>query len=271
MTIAVLLIHGLGGTPTEMKYVGNKLKQYGYHIEYCTLAGHCQTIEALQKSTYPQWIESACTQYAALRDRFDTVHVAGLSAGGLLALQVAIRHPNRSPASVILYSPVLKLDGWAMPPYMKWVSYMRPWMNFYDFNVRERHPYGIKSDRIRQFVTSHMSDSGSDNAGSFYTPLSTMLQFNDLVRATKKRMKDVKCPVITFHSNIDDVASIDNSFYILNHVSGIGFHHTLLDSYHLIVVDQQRDYVADTTAAEIKRLSRSHLIEVQQQKAVANL
>jgi carboxylesterase len=264
--IAVLLIHGLGGTPTEMKYVGSRLQQNGYHVEYCKLAGHGQTIEHLKQSKYTDWIESACDAYLKLANKYSVIHVAGLSAGGLIALQVAIRHQC---ASVLLYSPVLTLDGWAMPVYMKWVSYLRPWMNVYDFNVRERHPYGIKSDRIRQFVTSHMTDNGNEHAGSFYTPFKTMLQFNALARNTKKHLNRVDCPVVTFHSNTDDVASIDNSFYILNNVSGTGYHHTILDSYHLIVIDQQRDYVADITVSEVARLSKPFSIKRYQQTAVA--
>ena len=39
----ILLIHGLGGTPVELKLVARGLHAAGYTVHCCTLAGHCGT------------------------------------------------------------------------------------------------------------------------------------------------------------------------------------------------------------------------------------
>ena len=59
----IILIHGLGGTPTEMKYIGNFLERNGILVKYCTLAGHCSSLENLRSSTYTDWIISVNNCY----------------------------------------------------------------------------------------------------------------------------------------------------------------------------------------------------------------
>src|SRR6478735_3745211 len=41
--VGVLLIHGLCGTPSEMRYVANCLARQGYTVLCPQLAGHCGT------------------------------------------------------------------------------------------------------------------------------------------------------------------------------------------------------------------------------------
>src|SRR5262245_61101525 len=50
--IGFLLIHGLSGTPVELRYIANGLARAG-HTVYCPqLAGHCSTLEALTRTTW---------------------------------------------------------------------------------------------------------------------------------------------------------------------------------------------------------------------------
>ena len=43
----ILLIHGLGGTPAELKVVAAGLRKEGFTVSCCKLAGHCGTEEDL--------------------------------------------------------------------------------------------------------------------------------------------------------------------------------------------------------------------------------
>src|SRR5215467_13836316 len=52
-----LLIHGLGGTPIEMRYIAQGLARAGYTVHVPQLAGHCATAEELWATTWQHWYE----------------------------------------------------------------------------------------------------------------------------------------------------------------------------------------------------------------------
>ena len=46
--LGFLLIHGLGGTPMEMRFVAQGLARAGYTVHVPQLAGHCGTVDDLK-------------------------------------------------------------------------------------------------------------------------------------------------------------------------------------------------------------------------------
>lgn len=236
----ILLIHGLGGTPVEMRYIANGLHRAGYTVYCCQLAGHCGSPEDLQKVTWKDWLVSVEQALDKLK-HCKKVFVGGLSAGSLLALYLAEKYPDRV-SGCLLYSPTLVLNGWSLPFYMKWLRHLRPWMIMFDMMLSERHPHGIKDDRVRNMIVNSMQANSTD-AGTFYTPLSTMVQFNCLSAYVRKRLKNIKVPLITFHPREDDFAHISNSEEIVRKSSGRAELVVLDDCYHIIVLDRQRDIV----------------------------
>ena len=57
----VLLIHGLSGTPVEMRFIANGFAREGYTVSCPQLAGHCQSVEDLRRSTWVDWYTSTET------------------------------------------------------------------------------------------------------------------------------------------------------------------------------------------------------------------
>ncbi len=247
----ILLIHGLGGTPVEMRYIAQGLNRAGYTVYCCQLHGHCGSTEELQNSTWKDWIASVEDALKKLSD-CKTVFVSGLSAGSLLALYLAEKYPNKVDAA-ILYSPTLVLNGWAMPFYMKWLYYLRPSMLMFDMLLQERFPHGIKDERIRSMIVDSMKANSTD-AGTFYTPLSTLVNFNALSSYVYQRLSNIRIPVLTFHPKKDDFADISNSNTIVRKVSGLAELVALDDCYHIITLDKQRDIVLQKTKAYIQTL-----------------
>ena len=49
----VLLIHGLTGTPAEMRFVATGLHQQGFTVYGMQLAGHCGSVEDLLRTGWP--------------------------------------------------------------------------------------------------------------------------------------------------------------------------------------------------------------------------
>ena len=93
---AVLLIHGLTGTPTEMKPVAKRLTKQGFSVMCPALAGHCGSVSDLKKSKWQDWYGTIERSFEALKAAGHTqVYVAGLSMGALIALVLAAEKGGR--------------------------------------------------------------------------------------------------------------------------------------------------------------------------------
>src|SRR6266404_1320402 len=77
----VLLIHGLTGTPTEMRLVGKGLNRNGFTVYGMQLAGHCGDEADLLKTGWHDWYRSVVEAAERLGNEVDNLFVAGLSMG----------------------------------------------------------------------------------------------------------------------------------------------------------------------------------------------
>jgi carboxylesterase len=56
--VSALLVHGLTGTPYEMRYLGERLAARGVRVRGVKLAGHAGLPEELGPVSYDNWYES---------------------------------------------------------------------------------------------------------------------------------------------------------------------------------------------------------------------
>ena len=253
----VLLIHGLGGTPVEVRYVAQTLARLGFTVLCCQLAGHCGTAQELRTSTWRDWRASVEAAHDRLKSECDVVIAGGLSTGALLALDLAHNRPNEVHG-LTLFSPSIYLDGWAMPWYMPWLHYVKAGRIRIDWNLTERPPYGLKDERVRAMVVSGMQSGNAKETGYFFTPLWTMLQFNNLAGLVRRKLGQIATPTLIMHPRQDDVASLKNAMEIQRKMAGLVELVVLEDSYHMITLDKQRQLVADRTVAFVQSLERRH-------------
>ena len=112
--VGILLIHGLGGTPVELKFVAEALNRAG-HTVYCPLlVGHGGSDELLNTTTWMDWYKSVEEAHDALKERSDVMIVGGFSVGVLLALRLAANR-QREVHGTLLFSPTFWPNGWAIP------------------------------------------------------------------------------------------------------------------------------------------------------------
>lgn len=266
----ILLIHGLGGTPVEMRYIAQGLNRAGYTVYCCQLSGHCGTTQDLIEAKWQDWASDVVKALDRLK-HCSKIFVGGLSAGSLLALYLSEQLSDRIDGT-LLYSPTLVLNGWSMPWYMKFLQYLRPSMQFIEVMMPERHPHGLKDERIRKMVVNSMMNHTSD-AGVFETPLSTFTQFNSLSAYMRKRLKNINVPIISFHPREDDFSDISNSYEILRKVKGKAELVILEDSYHIITLDKQRQLVIDKSIEFVENvkeyINKEHNKAIYKNKFIA--
>jgi carboxylesterase len=101
---AVLCLHGLTGTPYEVRPLGQAFSAAGIRAVGPALPGHGQTPEVLARVGYTAWLDAARDAVAALRREHDRVCVAGLSMGGLVSLALAAE--GAVDAAVVVGTPL---------------------------------------------------------------------------------------------------------------------------------------------------------------------
>jgi carboxylesterase len=249
----VLLLHGLCGTPTEMRFVANAMARAGYTVHCPQLAGHCGSEEDLKASTWQDWYASAETALAEIRKTCSSVIVGGLSTGALLALKLAADQPD-DVQGLALFTPTLWLNGFQIPWYMRFFRLVTFKQFAHLFRFATPAGFGIKDDRIREFIRRA---AGTGNAPSVpvYTPGGAALERWRLAKTVQRLVKRVTQPVIILHPREDDYAGLSNAFYLQKNLSGVVDLVVLDDSYHLVTIDRQRHVVVERTLTFIDRLA----------------
>lgn len=243
----IILVHGLTGSPAEMKYVGKHLNKMGFSVYAPVLAGHCIDKKALLATSYEDWLESLRTAVIAIRPHVDEIHLAGICVGGGLAL--ALVSQEKSISSVTVYSPALRYDGWNTPFYYALSYYsiniigLIPFINRIGF--KETHPYGFKSDRVRQVI---MSREGAIEGTLPDFPIKALYENYRLMSFVEKALPAINTPTLLIHAKEDDICHPRNSYKIQKLHGGKCQIELLENSYHMIHVDQERHKVAHITA-----------------------
>ena len=241
-----LLIHGLSGTPVELRYIANGLARAGHTVSCPQLAGHCGTVEDLKESRWQDWYQSAEKALHDLREQCDRIIVGGLSMGSILSLRLASEHRS-TVDGVVLYAPTLWLDGWAVPWYARFFDtvFQKSVANRIQFT--ECAPFGIKDTRLRTMIVESLHSGDPSKAGFFSIPGGPMLELRWLVNDVRGRLAGITQPTLIVHPRHDDRASLRNATYLEKNLGGRVHTVVLDDSYHIITLDQQRDVVLDRT------------------------
>lgn len=246
----VLLLHGLCGTPTEMRFVANGLARAGSTVYCPLLAGHGGTEADIKGSLWQDWYASAEKALLLLREECDTVIVGGLSTGAVLALLLAARRPGDVQGTALM-APTLWLNGWHIPWYARLFKLVSSRRVADMFGFPDHEPHGIKDERIRAFIRSALQSGDPSIAGLPNTPGSAVLEHRHLVNAVRAELGGIHQPALIIHPREDDYADLDNAWYLQRNLKGLVDMCVLDDSYHIVTVDRQRHVVVERTAAFI--------------------
>ncbi|MFL6660689.1 MAG: alpha/beta hydrolase [Rhizobacter sp.] len=266
----VLLIHGLTGTPTEMRFVARGLHEAGFTVHAVQLAGHCGDEADLLATGWKDWYASVRAAALRLRGELDHLFVAGLSMGALLALELAIEEPQLVDG-IGLYGTTFRYDGWAIPPRARF-SFLLPLACALGWGRKrvfmETHPYGIKNERIRQWIVARMQGGDSGLAGLAGNPLPSLAELVRLSRHVRRRLGRVRAPCLVVHSTDDDIAGLSNVETLEKRIAAPIEKVLLDDSYHIVSVDQQRDVLIEQSARFFKQIAASGPVAAQASRSV---
>ena len=250
---AVLLVHGLTGTPAEMRAIANRLVKDGFSVMCPQLSGHCGSVSALKRSKWQDWYGSIEKSFEALKQEHPQVYVAGLSMGALIALKLAKEKGARVDGLGLL-STTFFYDGWNIPHLRQ--KFLLPIVLYsplrYFMSWQEPPPYGIKCERTRAMVHSVLTqrdELSAEKIGIFRTPAVTVHESFRMIRAVKKLLPGVHSPALIVHSTEDNMASLRNAHYVAKHISSSKVETYFVDdTYHVLTLDKRKSDIAHRLA-----------------------
>jgi carboxylesterase len=256
----VLLIHGLTGTPMEMKLLGKGLNRAGFTVHGMQLAGHCGDVDDLLATGWRDWYASVEQAADAMLGKVDQLFVGGLSMGALLALKLAADRPGRI-AGVGVYGATFHYDGWSIPPLAR-LTFLLPLLKKLGIgrgrSFMEQPPYGIRDERLRAQVSTAMLSGDSAAAGLPGNPWYSLAEMYGLAASVRRQLRQVTSPCLVAHASDDDVASLKNAELVMRGVSAPAELLLLDDSYHMITIDKERRTLIDRSAAFFDRIAASN-------------
>ena len=231
---AVLCLHGLTGTPYEVRPLGEALSRVGVRAVGPALPGHNATPAQLARVTHAEWLAAARQDLRALRKRHECVFIAGVSLGGLLALALASEEPI--DAAVVVGTPLRLARSTALlipllAPFVS-VAKKRGGSDIQEPGARARHPsYDVM-------------------------PLASVHELLRLQRLVRRRLALVKAPILIAHGAHDRTARVSDAHFIHANVGSAERRLLLLEaSGHVATVDHDGALLAGAAAEFLNRFA----------------
>jgi carboxylesterase len=220
---AALCLHGLTGTPFEMRRVADELVDRGVRCVAPVMAGH-DSVEELSRTSHQQWVDAAREHFERLASEAETVFIVGLSMGGLVALALALE--NRAAAVAVMGTPV-RLPWWLklLVPIAKHVLPNLPkpsgGPDIKEPGARARHP-GLEA-----------------------MPVASIHEIVKLQEHVRPRLPGITLPLLVAHGAKDRTANPRNASAIFSAInSGERALFKAASSAHVISVDYDAAEVA---------------------------
>jgi carboxylesterase len=240
----VLCLHGMTGTPFEIRSVGEALAGSGYSVEVPMLAGHGGTLRDLAVTQWPDWLASAERAMDQLRQNVGgrPIAIVGFSMGGLLALRLAARYPERIAALVIMAAPLR----------------MRP---FQTRGVRAlcRLPLDFRSYPlacIPKLKGSDVSDPEMRDANPSLRafPISAVTSLFQLMDTVRADLPNVRAPTLVIHGRQDHTVPMEDSLELTGSLGSEVIERLWLErSFHIVTLDVERSTVSSAITAFLAR------------------
>jgi carboxylesterase len=225
----VLLLHGLTGTPYEVRPFANALARRGFAVRAPRLAGH-DDVGALEAVTWREWYAGAEAAFDELRDggRRRTV-VLGFSLGALLGLRLAALRP-RELSGLVSVSVPLSMPPWQRGAITALARLRRhPWVG----GLVGALPKAVPDVRIEREVR------GSPSLRAF--PFPALAQLVALQEDVGDLLPLVRAPLLLLHGAYDHVAAPENSARVAQRVGSSTVRRILLpSSFHIVALDLDR-------------------------------
>jgi carboxylesterase len=256
----LILLHGLASTPKEFGMMVHPLRRLGVKLVAPEVKSYSDG-SLTDAPRWQDWVDSATECVQTLVGSSPEPYVlGGLCTGAMLALAVAAR-PLPGLHGLALLSPLFSYDGWALPWWyrMRRLAYLLHLDRH--FAMRERAPYGLKNERMRQLVRSQMQTEQATLVGPAQVALRVVRESERLSRHVISVLPRQTLPILAVHAREDEICSLKSVQTVLGRVAPSQIRLSVLEnSYHMITADNDRQQVADELANFMARVGAAPTI-----------
>lgn len=221
---AVLLLHGLTGTPAELQVLSEGLAGDGFTVHAPLLPGRGTRPCDMDALSWDDWMAAALRAYDELAASHRSVVVGGVSAGGTMALDLALR---RRPAALLLYATALAIR--------ERIAYITP----YIWRLVRSWP-APKSDCLDPEYRTPCYDPA---------PLRAVSELIAGIGRVRRRLHEIDAPALVAHALTDRFVPISCSYELERRLRGPIRTLYLDGTGHGITADAKRHEVARASSA----------------------
>ncbi len=200
---AVLLIHGLGGSPHDLRPLTEKLVENNIAVYSILLSGHGTSPKDLLEVNEGDWFKEVLSAFDYLDKKYGKVSVVGFSMGGALALKLATERPINKLG---LISSCFKIKE-------AWYYFGSPqgWAN----KINNLIPF------VRKLKIGQINDDIglSQYIAYKHLPLKSIKITERIGQESFSIAPRLKLPVLMLHSQGDIVADFDKSYQAFQQIA----------------------------------------------------
>ena len=227
--VAVLL-HGWTGSPAHMRILADELDSAGFGVIVPRLPGHGTEIQELLDHGWRDWLTVAGGATQRVLDGGGRLHLVGLSMGGILALLLASALDVASVATI--NAPVHVFSRSA--PFA--------WVLRGSTRVRDDEPQDRSEDFAHEYAHHYEG-----------TPLGSVAELMDLIRAAKKVLSRVSAPALVVQSLTDETVRPKSASYIYDRLGSPFKRLVWLErSAHVATLDSERHRLAQEVLSHMR-------------------
>ena len=221
---ACLLVHGIAGSPAQMRTLGEAIASAGFKVRGLLLPGHGTRPEDMHGIVWQDWYERVHEEYRALKERHEEVALIGFSIGAAIAAHYAAH--NRVDKLALLNVPLFPLNG--------------------------RYPTGLMLRVYSVFfekVQGRAEKLIGANGESFtfvyeWVPTAVLHTMLELVGIVKAGLHKIQAPVLAIQASRDKVSGGRSGPHVYDSVASEKKRLVMLDqNEHSIMVGIDRELV----------------------------
>lgn len=227
--IGVLLLHGFTGSPAATRPLGERLAAVGYCVEVPALPGHGTTVADLATTRYTDWYGAAERVLDYLVEHTERVVVAGLSAGGTLALDLAVRR-GEDVAGVVAINALLRDPHPWLAGIVRAVGGLVP--------APPRRWLGMPPDDVAR--------TGVVETAYRRVPLAPLRSLLDELPRIRSRIEEITGPLLVVRSTHDHTVDSEDSRALVAGARRADVRELVCErSYHVVTLDHDAGEVGE--------------------------
>lgn len=231
-----ILVHGYPGTPHEMRPLAHLLHRAGWTTHAPLLPGFGADIETLAERTHDEWINAIEDAVRTHRQTHDQVVLVGLSMGGAICINLAVRH---AVDGLVLLAPFVRFEHilWRLLPVLR-IPFpkMKPFRLFKpDFEDPKTQ------ESIKTFMPDvDLSDPDVQTAIiDFEIPVTMLNQIRQLGQSAYRLAPQVTTPALVIQGKQDDLVEPQTTRQLVARFNGHTRHYEFDAPHDLVDTDSQ--------------------------------